>query len=115
MNKEKSLQLEREGYKVLGPRLSNIKTDKNGFIIFEDDASDSPIIIESVFIEICLKSETIIVCNEEGYIGNTVIFEIGYLLAKKKNIEFIEKPKECWISEVIEHFSKLDNKIIRIK
>ena len=113
--KEKSLQLEREGYKVLAPRLSNIKADKNGFIIFEDDVSDSPIIIESDFIENCLKSETIIVCNEEGYVGNTVMFEIGYLLAKKKNIEFIEKPRECWISEVIEHFSKLDNKIIRIK
>lgn len=113
--KEKSLKLEKEGYKVLSPRLSNIKIDKNGFIIFENDVSDSPIIIESDFIENCLKSEIIIVCNEKGYIGNTVMFEIGYLLAKKKSIEFIEEPKECWVSEVIEHFSKLDNKTMKIK
>ena len=75
----------------------------------------NPIIIESDFIENCLKSEVIIVCNEKGYMGNTVMFEIGYLLAKKKNIMFIEVPKECWIRETIEQFSKLDNKTIRLK
>ena len=111
--KEKLLQLEAEGYNVLAPRLSNIKTDENGFIIFEDDISDSPIIIESNFIENCLKSERIIVCNENGYIGNTVMFEIGYLLAKKKEIEFIESPKEYWISEFVDYFSRIDKKKLR--
>ena len=111
--KEKLLQLEAEGYNVLAPRLSNIKTDENGFIIFEDDISDSPIIIESNFIENCLKSERIIVCNENGYIGNTVMFEIGYLLAKKKEIEFIESLKEYWISEFVDYFSRIDKKKLR--
>jgi nucleoside 2-deoxyribosyltransferase len=109
--KEKALQLEEKGYKVLAPKLSNVKTDEKGFIIFEDDVSDNPIIIESDFIENCLKSEGIIVCNKDGYVGNTVMFEIGYLLAKKKNIEFIEEPKEQWLRDVVDYFSKLNDKL----
>ena len=108
--KEKALQLEEKGYKVLAPKLSNVKTNEKGFIIFEDDVSDNPIIIESDFIENCLKSEGIIVCNKDGYVGNTVMFEIGYLLAKKKNIEFIEEPNELWLRDVVDYFSKLNNK-----
>lgn len=109
--KEKALQLEEKGYKVLAPKLSNVKTNENGFIIFEDDVSDNPIIIESDFIENCLKSEDIIVCDKDGYVGNTVMFEIGYLLAKKKNIEFIEEPNEQWLRDVVDYFSKLNDKL----
>ncbi len=108
--KEKALQLEENGYEILAPKLSNIKTDENGFIIFEDDISDNPIIIESNFIENCLKSEGVIVCNKDGYVGNTVMFEIGYLLAKKKDIKFIQKPSENWLTDVVDYFSKLNNK-----
>ncbi len=110
--KEKVLQLEEIGYKVLAPKLSNVKTNENGFIIFEDDVSDNPIIIESDFIENCLKSEGVIVCDKDGYVGNTVMFEIGYLLAKKKNIEFIEEPNEHWLREVVDYFSKLNDKVL---
>lgn len=108
--KEKALQLEEKGYKVLSPKLSNIKTNENGFVIFEEDVSDNPIIIESDFIENCLKSENIIVCDKDGYVGNTVMFEIGYLLAKKKNIEFVEEPNELWLREVVDYFLKLNDK-----
>ena len=112
--KEKKVQLEDNGYKVLAPRLSNIKTAENGFIIFEEDISANPIIIESDFMENCLKSESIIVCDKDGYIGNTVIFEIGYLLAKKKDIEFMEEPNELWLREVVDYFLKKE-KIIKKK
>ena len=107
--KENAIHLKNNGYEILAPKLSNIKTDKNGFIIFESDISDNPIIIESNFIENCLKSENIIVCNKDGYIGNTVMFEIGYLLAKHKNIEFIQNPNNHWLIEVVEYFSKINN------
>ena len=89
--KEKALQLEENGYKILAPKVSNIKNDENGFIIFEDDLSDNPITIESDFIENCLKAENIIVCNKDGYVGNTVMFEIGYLLAKKRILNLFKK------------------------
>ena len=38
------------------------------------------------------------------------MFEIGYLLAKKKNIEFVEEPNELWLREVVDYFLKLNNK-----
>jgi len=106
-----ALQLEENGYKILAPKLSNIKTNANGFVIFEDDVSDNPVIIESDFIESCLKSESIVVCNKDGYVGNTVMFEIGYLLAKNKNIEFIEEPSDHWLRGVVDYFLNLDGKI----
>lgn len=34
------------------------------------------------------------------------MFEIGYLLAKKKNIKFIQKPSEIWLADVVDYFSK---------
>ena len=113
--KEKALQFEKNGYKVLAPKISNIKNDKNGFIIFEDDLSDNPITIESGFIEDCLKAENIIVCNKDGYVGNTVMFEIGYLLAKKKNIEFIQEPSDVWLEDVVNYFTELNNQKLSLK
>lgn len=108
--KTKKLQLEENGYKVLAPKLSNVKTAENGFIVFEDDESDNPISIESDFIEKCLKSENILICDKDGYIGNTVMFEIGFLLAKKKKIEFIQEPIENWLIDVVNYFSEFDDK-----
>ena len=113
--KVKALQFEKNGYKVLAPKISNIKNDKNGFIIFEDDLSDNPITIESGFIEDCLKAENIIVCNKDGYVGNTVMFEIGYLLAKKKNIEFIQEPSDVWLEDVVNYFTELNNQKLSLK
>lgn len=107
--KEKKLQLEKNGLKVLAPKLSNIRKEENGFILFEDDVHDNPIEIESDFLENCLKSESILICDKDGYIGNTVMFEIGYLLAKKKKIEFIEEPMEKRLINVVNYFSGLDN------
>lgn len=107
--KEKAKQSEQNGYNILAPKISNIRSDENGFVIFEDDLSDNPITIESDFIENCLRSENVIVCDKDGYIGNTVMFEIGYLLAKKKNIKFIQEPNESWLIDVVNHFTELYN------
>lgn len=104
--KDKAIQFKNDGYELLAPKLSNVKTGEEGFVIFEDDISDNPIIIEADFIEKCLKSEKIIVCNKDGYVGNTVMFEIGYLLSKKKNIEFIEVPNDNWLMEVVDYYLK---------
>ena len=111
--KRKKLQLEENGYKVLAPKLSNVKLSENGFIVFEDDVSDDPIVIESDFIEKCLKSENILICDQGGYIGNTVMFEIGFLLAKKKKIEFIQEPNEKWLIDVVDYFSGLDKILLK--
>lgn len=105
---EKSQQLNEKGYEVLAPKISNIKNDENGFIIFEGDISQEPTTIEKDFLEKCLKSEYIFVCNKDGYIGNTVAFEIGYLLANNKDIRFLEVPKDKWISDIINYYLNID-------
>ena len=104
----KKSQLEENGCKVLAPRLSNVKLSKNGFIFFEDDISDNPIVIESNFIEKCLKFENILICDKDEYVGNTVMFEIGFLLANEKKIEFIQEPNEQWLIHVVDYFLRLN-------
>lgn len=91
---------------MLAPKISAVKKDTNGFIIFEDDESDEPILIEKDFLEKCFKSEEIVVCDNDGYIGNTVMMEIGYLLGKGKKIKFIEEPIEKWVMATINHLEK---------
>ena len=81
-------------------------TKRNGFIIFEDDESDEPIVIEKDFLVLCLKSEEIVVCDSNGYIGNTVMMEIGYLLGKGKKIKFVEEPTEKWLIDTVEYLEK---------
>ena len=110
---EKALQLEENGYKILAPKLSSVKTEEKGFVVFEDDVSDNPIVIESDFIEKCLKSENILICDQDGYIGNTVMFEIGFLLAKRKKIEFIQEPNDKWLRDVVDYFSGLDKILLK--
>ena len=113
--KDIKIQLEENGYKVLAPNLSNVKTTENGFIVFENDVSDNPVVIESDFIEKCLKSDNILICDKDGYIGNTVLFEIGFLLARKKKIEFIQEPMEKWLIDVVDYFSKLNHEKTLLK
>lgn len=104
--KNQAYEYQKNGYTVLAPKISAVKKDTNGFIIFEDDESDEPIIIEKDFLEKCLKSEEIVVCDSDGYIGNTVMMEMGYLLGKGKKIKFIEEPIEKWVMATVEHLEK---------
>lgn len=104
---ENSIRLQENGNKVLAPKISSVKCDENGFVFFEDDISDDPTIVERDFLEQCLKSEYILVSDKDGYIGNTVAFEIGYLLANNKNIKFLEEPNEKWISDTVNYYSNI--------
>ena len=65
-----------------------------------------PILIEKDFLEKCLKSEEVVICDNDGYIGNTVMMEIGYLLGKGKKIEFVEEPTEKWLIDTVEYLEK---------
>lgn len=105
---ENSIRLQKNGYKVLAPKISSVKRDENGFVVFDDDISDDPTIIEKDFLEQCLKAEYIFVCDKDGYIGNTVAFEIGYLLANHKDIKFLEEPKDKWIPDIVNYYLNID-------
>ena len=49
--KQQAKEYKSKGYEVLAPKISNVKDDINGFVIFEDDKSDEPITIETDFLE----------------------------------------------------------------
>lgn len=111
--KNQAYEYQKNGYTVLAPKISAVKKDTNGFIVFEDDESDEPILIEKDFLEKCLKSEEIVICNNDGYIGNTVMMEMGYLLGKGKKIKLIEEPIEKWVMATIEHLEKQMEKVAK--
>ncbi len=104
--KNQAYEYQKNGYTVLAPKISAIKKDMNGFIILEEDESDEPIVIEKDFLEKCLKAEEIVVCNHNGYLGNTVMMEMGYLLGKGKIIKFMEEPTEKWVKTAVEYLEK---------
>ena len=97
------------GYKILAPQISNVRSNINGFMLFEDDKSNNPITIETDFLEKCITAEKLVVCDKNGYIGNTVMFEIGYLAGKNRYIEFIEPPKDEWLLDTINFYLKKEN------
>ena len=41
------------------------------------------------------------------------MFEIGFLLAKKKKIEFIQEPNDKWLRDVVDYFSGLDKILLK--
>lgn len=113
--KSQAHNFQKNGYTVLAPKISAVKKDTNGFIIFEDDESDEPIVIEKDFLEKCLKSEEIVVCDSDGYLGNTVMMEMGYLLGKGKKIKFTDEPIEKWVTATVEHLEKQMEPVAKIK
>lgn len=82
----------RFGFNVIVPQVENIKSNNNGYVLFDSNEISNPKIIEKTFLESCLKSDAIYVCNIGGYLGKTVMFEIGYLLARGIEIYFREPP-----------------------
>lgn len=113
--KTQAYEYQKNGYTLLAPKISNVKSDVNGFIVFEDDESNEPIIIEKDFLEKSLKSEEIVICYTNGYIGNTVMMEIGYLLGKGKKLIFLEEPKEKWVIDIVDFLEKQNDSIFTKK
>lgn len=83
-----------KGFDVLAPAVSNIKSNNNGYVLFESDKSDNPVQIEQSFLDLCKRSDVIYICNVGGYLGKTVMFELGYLLGIGKEIFFKEYPSD---------------------
>lgn len=110
--KKQAQYFESIGYNILVPKISDIKTNINGFVIFTEDESDNPIIIESDFLEKCMMSEKIIVCDVNGYIGNTVML---FLSGKNKHLEFICLPQNEWLLDTINYLKKETLNLLRRK
>ena len=83
-----------DGFEVLVPKLDGFKDENNGFILLNGDETNDPRVLETKYIEECIKADCVYVCDKDGYIGTTVAFELGILVTLGQEVYFMEKPQD---------------------
>ena len=91
-------KLETQGIKVLSPRFTEPKNPGERFVIFTGEEGLSPLEIERHHLKSISKSDALIVCDPEGYIGASALLEIGLANAIDKRVIFLEKPEEFMLN-----------------
>ena len=87
-------KLENNGVIVLSPRFTIPKTPETEFVIFHGEEGLSPLELERYHLESIKKSDALIVCDPNGYVGASALLEIGFAHSLGKRIIFTEKPEE---------------------
>lgn len=82
------------GLGVLHPPTTVPVNPKKEFVYLKGEESLPPSQIENNRLALINRSDGLVVCDPEGYIGASVLLEIGYAHALKKPVIFTEKPKE---------------------
>jgi nucleoside 2-deoxyribosyltransferase len=108
--KNKIIEFKQNEIEVLSPKLGDVLFKDNGFTILERNKG-APIDIEYEHLLSIARSDFLYVVNPEGYIGNSVSFEIGYALSKGIPIYALEKP----VDYVISFFVKQEESIEKLK
>jgi|694.fasta_scaffold00232_10 hypothetical protein len=91
-------KLIKENVEVLSPRFTEPKNAGEEFVIFSGEEGLSPLNLERHHLESIEKSDALIVCDPQGYVGASALIEIGYAQALGKRIIFIEKPEEFMLN-----------------
>lgn len=95
---------EKNGFKVLAPKTTTITgSNEIAFVLLETDKDESPRILEKNYLKALLASDAVFVCNTNGYIGASAMFELGYLISKGQEVFFLEEPLEPLISSLIHY------------
>lgn len=87
-------KVESDGAKVLSPRFTEPKNPGEKFVVFTGEEGLTPLELERHHLDSILKSDALIVCDPEGYVGASALLEIGFANALGKRIIFVEKPEE---------------------
>lgn len=87
-------KLETYGTKVLSPRFTRPKNPGEKFVVFAGEEGVSPLKLERHHLKSIFKSDALIVCDPEGYVGSSALLEIGFANAMGKRIIFVEEPEE---------------------
>lgn len=88
------------GFEVLAPTvMGEVSNPDDDFVLFESDDSDDPLELEGRYQELLLESDAVYVCNPEGYIGGSVMMELGRL-AGRAEVYFMEIPQEPVVREM---------------
>ena len=90
--------LEDQGTKVLSPRFTEPKNSGEKFVVFTGEEGLSPLELERHHLSSISKSDALIVCDPEGYVGASALIEIGFANAIGKKVVFVEKPEEFMLN-----------------
>lgn len=91
-------ELEKKGTTILSPRFITPKNPDSEFVIFDGEEGLTPLQLERYHLNSITKSDALIVCNPQGYVGASSLIEIGYAQALAKRIIFTEKPEEFMLN-----------------
>ncbi len=86
--------LENTGTKVLSPEFTEPKNPGDTFVVFLGEEDKTPLQLKRCHLSSIEESDALIICNPNGYVGSSTMFEIGYAHSLNKRIIFTEKPKE---------------------
>lgn len=90
--------LEDQGTKVLSPRFTEPKNPGEKFVVFTGEEGLGPLELERHHLSSISKSDALIVCDPEGYVGASALIEIGFANAIGKKVVFVEKPEEFMLN-----------------
>jgi Tfp pilus assembly PilM family ATPase len=90
--------LAKKGVEVLSPRFTDPKNPGEEFVIFSGEENLTPLQLERYHLDSISKSDALIVCDPEGYVGASALIEIGYAHSLGKRIIFTEKPEEFMLN-----------------
>lgn len=83
---------------VLSPRFIDPKNPGEEFVVFTGEEGLSPLQLERHHLDSIEKSDALIICDPEGYVGASALIEIGLAQAYGKRIIFVEKPEEFMLN-----------------
>lgn len=102
------------GFRVLAPAtISPVINPGEEFVLFEDDSSDDPRVLEGNYQKLLLESDVVYVCDPEGYIGKSVMLELGRLAGAGSEVCFLEEPQEPVIREMAKRSIMSPEELIR--
>ncbi|MDB5179344.1 MAG: hypothetical protein JWN01_1287 [Patescibacteria group bacterium] len=87
-------QLEEQGIRVLSPRFIEPQNPGEEFVVFHGEDGMTPLELERHHLESIERSDALVVCNPDGYVGASAFIEIGYAHPIGKHTIFTEKPEE---------------------
>lgn len=95
------LEFEKNGVKILSPKISKTKNIKDDFVYLINDKSKPIETIEKIHLLNILHSDFLFVVNPKGYIGISTSLEIGYALSKGIKVYSLEEPSDTLLKENI--------------
>lgn len=91
-------ELENKNVEVLSPRFIDPKNPGEEFVVFSGEEDATPLQLERHHLDAINKSDALIVCAKEGYVGASAMLEIGYANQIHKRIIFTENPEEFMLN-----------------